>query len=433
MSMKTALTLYELNALVRNVIETSFTHGYWVEAELSECRESRGHCYMELVQKDEQCNTPVARATARCWRSKWMMLRPYFERITGQQLHAGMKVMLEVYPQFHEAYGFSWIVNDINPEFTMGDMARRRKEIIDRLKKEGVFDLQKELVLPMFAQRIAVISSETAAGYGDFCNQLTDNEYGYRFQVTLFPAVMQGEQVEESVIDALNMIYDHIDDYDVVVIIRGGGATADLSGFDTLTLAENVANFPLPVITGIGHDRDESVLDMVSNIRVKTPTAAATFLVDHLADADAIITESQDRIMHAVTRRIEYEKMRLNTLVRQMPMLFSLFKTRQESRLEQSYQRMLISLKAQLVTHQAQIDHLNGLFNRSIWAYSEHRHNQLAQLEARIETVNPLRILKNGYSITFKDGHAVKDASQLKPGDIIETRVEKGKIKSIVK
>ena len=290
MNSEKRLTLYELNSLVREVIECEMPNEYWVEAELSECKESKGHCYMELIEKDEKNATPIAKASARCWASKWMLIRPYFERTTGQQLHAGMKVLLKVYAQFHEAYGFSWIVTDIDPTYTLGDMARKRQEIIRQLKEEGVFDLQKELRLPLFCQRIAVISSETAAGYGDFCNQLFDNPYGFKFETQLFPAIMQGEGVEQSIIAALGKIFSEYSEYsddsdspfDCVVIIRGGGATSDMSGFDTLALAENVANFPLPIITGIGHERDESILDMVSHTRVKTPTAAATFLIDHL-------------------------------------------------------------------------------------------------------------------------------------------------------
>lgn len=255
--MTKALSLYQLNTLVADVISNTMAHTYWVEAELSEARESNGHCYMELIEKEEGGNVPIARASAKCWRNVWSMIKPYFMRITGQTIHAGMKVMLQVHAQFHPQYGFSWIVDDINPEFTMGDMMRKRQEIIRQLKAEGVFDLQHELRLPMFTQHIAVISSETAAGYGDFCNQLMNNEYGLFFHAKLFPAVMQGEQVEQSIISALDTINQQMEDYDCVVIIRGGGATADLSGFDTLLLAENVANFPLPVITGIGHERDE--------------------------------------------------------------------------------------------------------------------------------------------------------------------------------
>ena len=237
-SSKKIVTLYELNRLVSKVIESEMPNEYWVEAELSECRESRGHCYMELIQKDERTATPIAKASAKCWANKWMLIRPGFERTTGQRLHAGMKVLLKVFAQFHEAYGFSWIVTDIDPTYTLGDMVRKRQEIIRQLKEEGVFDLQKELQLPLFCQRIAVISSETAAGYGDFCNQLADNPYGFQFQTRLFPAIMQGEGVEQSIINALGRIFSEYSDdsedsdipFDCVVIIRGGGATSDMSG-----------------------------------------------------------------------------------------------------------------------------------------------------------------------------------------------------------
>ena len=315
-----SLSLLELNSLVRQVIEETLSQEYWVEAELSEFRESRGHCYMELIEKDETSATPIARASAKCWRTQWAMLQPYFERTTGQTLHAGLKVRLKVYAQFHEAFGFSWIVTDIDPTFTLGDMARKRQEIIRKLKEEGIFDLQKELTLPLFCQRIAVISSETAAGYGDFVNQLIHNDSGLKFSIQLFPAIMQGEQVEQSIIDALNMIYEANEPnkshefFDCVVIIRGGGATADMSGFDTLALAENVANFPLPIITGIGHDRDESILDMVSFLRVKTPTAAAAFLVSHLEEVLNTIDDAQDRIAHYAQNKITILNSQLSTL-----------------------------------------------------------------------------------------------------------------------
>ena len=326
------LSLFELNNLVRQVIEQDLAREYWVEAELAECRESRGHCYMELIQKDEQNNTPIARASAKCWRSAWAMLQPYFERTTGQRLHAGLKVRLKVYAQFHEAYGFSWIVTDIDPTFTLGDMARRRQEIIRQLKEEGVFDLQRELSLPLFCQRIAVISAPTAAGYGDFVNQLTDNEYGFKFQVQLFPAIMQGEQVEPSIIHALNEIYSSLP-FDCVVIIRGGGSTSDLSGFDTLALAENVAQFPLPIITGIGHDRDESVLDMVSHTRVKTPTAAAAFLIAHLKQTLDRVETCEERIGRHVQTTMEVERLRLARLSERIPTLFSLVRAAGSPRL----------------------------------------------------------------------------------------------------
>ena len=315
------LTLRQLNLMVRDAIEMQMPDEYWVEAELAECRERGGHCYLELIEKEDTTNTPVAKASAKCWRQTWQMIQPYFQRTTGQALRTGMKVLLKVYAQFHETYGFSWIVTDIDPTYTLGDMARKRQEIIRQLKEEGVFDLQRELCIPLFAKRIAVISAAEAAGYGDFCRQLEDNEYGFKFETTLFPAIMQGEQVESSVVAALNTIYQSIRDFDVVVIIRGGGATSDLSGFDTLALAENVAQFPIPVITGIGHDRDESILDMVANTRVKTPTAAAALLIDNLRQVLERINNAQQRITLAIHQRIANHKSRLTSLQTLIPAL----------------------------------------------------------------------------------------------------------------
>ncbi len=431
--MQKHLTLYELNGLVRKVIETTLTQEYWVEAELSECRENHGHCYMELIEKDGASNTPVAKASAKCWRSTWMVIRPYFERITGQSLAKGMKVLLKVYPQFHEQYGFSWIVTDINPEFTLGDMARKRQEIIRQLKSEGVFDLQKELVIPMFAQNIAVISSATAAGYGDFCNQLSDNDYGFVFQTELFTAVMQGERVEESVIAALDRINDRIDDFDVVVIIRGGGGTADFSGFDTLALAENVANFPLPIITGIGHDRDECVLDMVSNTRVKTPTAAAALLIDNLARVYTFLQDAQNAIVNNIEHALDYEKMRLDRLVRQIPLLFSMVKTKEEARLENAAMALRSASDACMQSKRLAYTTVVRLLHNAQGHLLDDYRNHLKQLELQLRTLDPKRMLRYGYSITRINGHAIRDAKELKPGSEIETTLEKGTIKSIVR
>ena len=394
------LSLLELNGLVRELIEVEMPNEYWVEAELSECRESRGHCYMELIERDDHTATPVARASAKCWASKWALVKPYFERTTGQQLRAGLKVLLKVYPQFHEAYGFSWIVTDIDPNFTLGDQARRRQEIIRQLKEEGVFDLQRELRLPLFCLNIAVISSQTAAGYGDFCNQLADSPFTFRTQ--LFPATMQGEGVEQSIIAALEAVYEanmanmaheshetyKPNPFDCVVIIRGGGATSDMSGFDTLALAENVANFPLPIITGIGHDRDESILDMVSHQRVKTPTAAAAFLIDHAQAVFEALNDAQQRITRYAQLRFQTQEAQLSTLNTQLSTLVDRKLTNEVHRLE--------------------------LF------------------EEKLKALDPTLLLRRGYSITLKDGHAVRDPKTLLPGDQIETRLEKGTIKSSV-
>ena len=405
-------TLRQLNLMVRDAIEMQLPDEYWVEAELSECRERGGHCYMELIEKEEQTNTPVARASAKCWRQTWQMLRPHFERATGQPLHAGLKVLLRVYAQYHEAYGFSWIVTDIDPTYTIGDMARKRQEIIRQLKEEGVFDLQRELRIPMFAQRIAVISAAGAAGYGDFCRQLADNDYGFHFEVKLFPAIMQGEQVEQSIINALNQIYSQgQQSFDVVVIIRGGGATADLSGFDTLALAENVAQFPLPIITGIGHDRDESILDMVSNTRVKTPTAAAALLIDNLRQVLERLDNAHQRLSMAVSQRLANQKSRLATLQTLIPALA---------------QRMLGNARHR-------IDLLESRLPMAVERLLTNQKHKLSQMELLLQSYDPQRLLSRGYSITLHNGRAVRDPKALKPGDEIETRLEKGTIRSTIK
>ena len=380
------LTLFELNRLVRETIECEMPHEYWVEAELSECRESKGHCYMELIEKDEKTATPIAKAPAKCWSSKWMLVRPYFERTTGQRLVAGMKVLLKVYPQFHEAFGFSWIVTDIDPTYTLGDMARKRQEIIRQLKEEGVFDLQKELSLPLFCQRIAVISSETAAGYGDFCNQLSDNPYGLQFQTWLFPATMQGEGVEQSIIQALNHINAVCEDFDCVVIIRGGGATSDMSGFDT-------------------------ILDMVSHMRVKTPTAAAALLIDHLKHVLDAINNCQNSITRSVQQKLSTLQVQLSTVSEAIPRLFSIVKTRQEARLDAIRQKIPMLIERRLISE----------------------HHRLEILEEKVKSLDPQLLLKRGYSITLFNGKAVRDPQQLHQGDEIVTRLEKGSIISKVK
>lgn len=428
MPMEKALTLYELNSLVRETIEEELHQEYWVEAELSEVREVRGHCYMQLVQYDRSEeggkrkryeNTPIAQASAKCWQSSWQLLRPYFEKETGQRLHAGMKVLLQVYANFHETYGFSWIVTDIDPTYTMGDMARKRQEIIRVLKDEGVFDLQKELPLPLFCQRIAVISSANAAGYGDFVNQLENNEYGFRFHTRLFPAVMQGEDVEKSVIAALEQIFRGSGDmeargnentFDCVVIIRGGGATADLSGFDTLALAENVANFPLPIITGIGHERDESILDMVSHTRVKTPTAAAAFLIDHLKEVLEVLNDAQERITRYAQQKLSTLDAQLSVVAEAIPRLFSVVKTRQDARLDSMQEKMTMLIERRLETEQ----------------------HRIQLVSEKVKSLDPTLLLHRGYSITLRNGKVVKDVSVLRAGDELETRLAHGSVRSKV-
>ena len=410
MASERTFTLLELNRMVRETIERQMDGEYWVEAELSDLHD-RNHCYMELVENDPFGPTPLAKARAVCWANRWTALRSKFERQTQQQLRPGIKVRMMVTPTFHEAYGFAYQVSDIDPDYTLGDIVRKRMEIIRQLKEAGIFDLQRELVLPRFAQRIAVISSAQAAGYGDFCHQIDDNSYGLSFSHELFAAIMQGEQVEQSVIAALDRINARIDEFDVVVIIRGGGATTDMSGFDTLALAENVANFPLPIITGIGHDRDECILDMVSYMRVKTPTAAAAFLIDHLSEVYAALVSARERISRIAERHLAYEKMRLKQFADRIPTLFALTRERQTKRIDALAHRLDSAATQRL----------------------ERERHRLQLVAQRAQAQDPIHILRRGYSITLHNGHALRSGDELADGDIIETRLEQGTLKSEIR
>ena len=457
--MKQTLSLLELNQLLAEVIEVGMPREYWVEAEISELREVRGHCYIDLIEKAEGTNTPVARASAKCWANTWSTVGPLFEKVTGQRLHTGMKVLMLVGANFHPAYGFSWIISDIDPTYTLGDMARKRQAIIDQLKREGVFDMQKELEMPLFCQHIAVISSANAAGYGDFVNQLESNAYGFKFVTQLFPATMQGEGVEQSIIDALNKIYasmssaqpsplnlpldpkgrfqseaeKELSAFDCVVIIRGGGATSDLSGFDTLALAENVAQFPLPVITGIGHERDESVLDMISHTRVKTPTAAAAFLIENLKRVWDYLQDAQTMLAANAKQRMETEQMRLVRASEKIPSLFSLVREKEEHRLDRVLQKIINAAQQGVSNNSHKIDIMEGnMLPLASRLLMEQKH-RLQMLEQRALALDPALLLKRGYSITTHNGIVVRDASQLKPGDVLETRVEKGTVQSEVR
>lgn len=410
MASERTFTLLELNRMVRETIERQMDGKYWVEAELSDLHD-RNHCYMELVENDPFGPTPLAKARAVCWANRWTALRSKFERQTQQQLRPGIKVRMMVTPTFHEAYGFAYQVSDIDPDYTLGDIVRKRMEIIRQLKEAGIFDLQRELVLPRFAQRIAVVSSAQAAGYGDFCHQIDDNSYGLSFSHELFTAIMQGEQVEQSVIAALDRINARIDEFDVVVIIRGGGATTDMSGFDTLALAENVANFPLPIITGIGHDRDECILDMVSYMRVKTPTAAAAFLIDHLSEVYTALVSARERISRIAERHLAYEKMRLKQLADRIPTLFALTRERQTKRIDALAHRLDSAATQRL----------------------ERERHRLQLVAQRAQAQDPIHILRRGYSITLHNGHALHSGDELADGDIIETRLEQGTLKSEIR
>ncbi len=404
------LTLFELNTQVRSVLEKNFLEPIWIQAELSSVATRGGHCFLEFVQKSSVGNTFIAKARGQIWNRTWIYMRPHFEKATGQPLSVGMQVMVQVEVTFHEQYGYSLNVTDINPTFTLGDIARRRREILQRLEEEGVINLNKELSLPLLLQRIAVISSEGAAGWGDFLNQLQNNEYGLAYKIKLFPAIMQGEKVEQSIISALNQIAEELDQWDLVVIVRGGGATSDLTGFDTLRLAENVANFPLPILTGIGHERDDTVIDIISHTRVKTPTAAAEFIVHNGAEQLALIDTIISTITESTQEALHSEKRRIESVAGQMRPLVELFKANQLHKLQ----------------------NVMSAIQNDINATMESNLHRLKIIETQLDSANPSRLMKLGFSITRHNGKAVRDKSTLKPGDEIETTIEKGIIKSTV-
>lgn len=406
------ISLYELNNLVKQALRRHLPDTYWIEAELSDVRSNySGHCYLEFVQKDASGNTLIAKARGTIWSNVYKMLKPYFEEETGQAFASGIKVRVCVSVEFHELYGHSLTVVDIDPTYTVGDMIRKRREILRRLEEEGVLDLNKELDFPMLPQRIAVISSATAAGYGDFCNQLERNPYGLVFYPKLFPAIMQGERVEESIIAALDRIYAEMEHWDAVAIIRGGGATSDLSGFDSYDLAANCAQFPLPIITGIGHERDDTVIDSVVHTRVKTPTAAAEFLISCMYESALMLEDYTNRIIGGVEVRMEREKHRLERLTERIPMTTNMYLQRGHFKIETIWQRLETALQHKMIKE-------------------THR---LSLLEHRVMAASPEHLLKKGYSITMLNGKAVTDASTLKKGDRIVTMLHRGKIESEIK
>ena len=427
------LSLLELNALVRRSVQACFPDSYWVQAELSDVRaNSSGHCYLEFVQKDPSGNSLVAKARGIIWSGTYFRLKPYFESETGQAFVSGIKVLVKVSVNFHELYGYSLTVLDIDPTYTLGDMARRRREILSRLQQEGVLTLNKELELPELMQRVAVISSPTAAGYGDFCNQLAHNDFGFVFYTRLFPAVMQGEKVERSVISALDRIYREVDHWDVVVIIRGGGATSDLSGFDTYELAANCAQFPLPVITGIGHERDDTVIDMVAHTRVKTPTAAAEFLVNHLRRTAERLETFAQCVYQEVPSMLSRERERLDSWMARIPARVQMCLQREGFAQERLVKRLEMSVQACLQSERHRQELCLQRVENALSVRMQVERHRLELFSQRVKAASPDLLLKRGYSMTLKDGKAVTDASLLQPGDVVETRLAKGRFKSKV-
>ena len=425
------LTLFELNSLVRQTLELTICEEYWVCAEISELRVNR-HCYMELVQKDMLGNGIIAKARAQVWSNRWSLIKAMFESVTQQTLTPGMQVLVKAEITFHEIYGYSLNITDIDPTYTLGDMAKRRMEIMRRLEEEGISDMNKELQLPRLLQRIAIISSASAAGYGDFCNQLKNNPEGLAFKTQLFQATMQGNDVTSSIIAALNAIAAHLDDWDAVIIIRGGGATSDLSGFDTLELAENVAQFPLPIITGIGHERDDTIIDLIAHTRVKTPTAAAEFLIRHQKEELDLLESINLRISNSISNLLLAEHTRLKLLANKIPSLFSMIRKREEIRIDRFVSMLGYNSLRYIDTKKNDIIMLNK--QRALYTqdFLKNKKIKIEFIENKLKNSNPERILKLGFSIARINGKAIRNIQDVKEGDSIETTLASGTIKSTV-
>lgn len=403
-----SITLLELNRRVTSAIAvTPGLQGVWITAETSDLRSSGGHCYMELVQKDERTGTPLAKSRAVMWASSYQRLGAMFYAATGTRLRSDMKIMARVNANYHPVYGMSLVITDINPDYTVGDLARRRNEIIARLRAEGVFDMNRNLPWPQLPVRVAIVSARGAAGYGDFMKHLHGNPLRLRFHTELFEATMQGERTVPSVVAALEAIAARDGEFDCVVLIRGGGAVSDLASFDDYTLASNVAQFPLPVIVGIGHERDVTVLDYVANTRVKTPTAAAEALIGMASNAYERLRATGDAILTLVKDRIAGQRQQLAYYQGSIPALA-------RSIVERNRQRLGPEIPAAITAAV-----------RSTFARANER---LAALGVLLDTLSPEATLRRGYTITRVDGHAVTAADPLDPGTVITTTFAGGRI-----
>ena len=425
------LRLSELNNLVRGVLEQTLDEAYWIVAEVSEMRvAANGHCYLELVEKDAAGIKFIAKARANIWRSTYDLLGPWFEQATGQKLQAGLKVLVRATATFHEVYGFSLNVIDIDPNYTLGDMERRRREILAQLREDGVLTLNKELELPRLTKRIAVISAATAAGYGDFCRQLEQS--GFLFTTKLFPAAMQGEKVEESVINALDAVAGEQADWDAVVIIRGGGAVSELSCFDSYLLAANVAQFPLPVLTGIGHERDDTVTDSVAHCKFKTPTAVAAFLIERRKDEWDLFSELSERLQEAVELAIAERKSRLNALASRLHLIAVRYASKRGEHIAHLEARAELLARQRVKAEWQRIIPLQARIAPAAKAFISKKKEALSHADRAIILASPERILKMGFSITTSGGRIVRNAATLKAGDRLATQFADGTIESIV-
>ena len=453
--MTAPISLFELLNNVKTELKTAFQTPVWVVAEIIELNQNRmGHCYLELAEKDPDSDRMIAKTKATIWAGVYARLAPYFESVTGEQLRVGMKVLVRVTVEMHELYSFSLNVLDIDAQYTLGDIAQQRAKIIAQLTADGVIDMNKQLELPLVVQRIAVISSDSAAGWGDFKNQLDDNDYGYKFETELFMALMQGDGAPASIIAALNAIFNRIDDFDAVAILRGGGSKSDLSCFDNYELAYNAAQFPLPIITGIGHERDDSVLDLVANTRLKTPTALAAFVIDRAADFEHYIDEkcsaaiaaaaeiiddnihrienSQHRLVLAVRAtvgRCQEQLSNTNIMAHNAVRRYFDLRTAQIASFEQ---KIKLLPQIRMAAGKSNLAHLEQRLKTSLNTFLEAKQRQLERFELVSRQADPQNVLKRGYSIVRAKGKAVTSPEQVKAGDGLSIQTAGGEISGIV-
>ena len=403
------ITLRELQRRVKSALEGQFALPLWVSAEISEIKVNySGHCYLELVEKGGDNGVPTAQARAVVWRSNYPRIAGYFEAETGQRLAAGIKILAKALVTYHELYGFSLQITDIDPSYTLGDMERQRQQTIAQLQQEGVWDMNREAPMPAVVQRVAIVSSANAAGYQDFCKELARSPY--RFELTLFDAFMQGEAAEESIIEALCNVAARPEKFDAVVLIRGGGSRSDLNCFNAYRLCAHVAQFPLPVLTGIGHDKDTSVADMVAHTALKTPTAVAGWLVERMDTIDAWLDNAALQL-------------RDNVLVTSRA---------QELRLQELSSHLLFHAKGLLRQRGMALEQMRETLAASAGNFLARQASRLGNAAELVAGRSPERILRLGFAIVRTGGKAVFSAAQVGKGNTLDIEVADGRIEGTV-
>jgi exodeoxyribonuclease VII large subunit len=453
--MNDKLSLTELQLIIKDSLYIALPGMYWVIAEISELKENNsGHCYLELVEKHPDEINIRARVRAVIWAKRYSFIKSLFESTTGDSLKEGFKVLLRVTVEYHEVYGLSLVINDIDPAFTIGEMAVKRNQIIKKLELDGVFSMNKELEFPALPKQIAVISSKNAAGYTDFLKHLTENSYGYIFHTALFDSSMQGTETEKGVTDALDRIAENIELFDTVVIIRGGGSQTDLSWFDNYKIAYHITQFPIPVLTGIGHEKDMTVTDMVAFQSLKTPTAVADFIVSSVSETEnhlielsnsiselslAVIVENKERLdrfrmklIPVATIKIAEERKILSAGIIAMINTGKKFLLREEITPANLRSRLVSSVKAFAAEREKRFIRYNDDLKISSIKYLKLSATTIDSFGNNLVILNPENVLKRGYTITSFNGQILKNAGSLKDNDMIDTQFSDGNVRSRV-